>query len=109
VLAVEKCLVKRLPDVLSPKTIMHLDDATVTQIAAETEELRLERSRAMQKLKVLESALVLLRGLDRHKVVGQFVFFFPCHLIAEPEFYLYSENPRSSPKIKSIRLVGGER
>lgn len=66
-LAVEKCLMERLPGVLSPNTVTSLDDATVTQIAAETKESRLERSRATQKLKVLESALVVLRSLDRHK------------------------------------------
>jgi hypothetical protein len=75
VLAVEKCLMKRLPDLLSPKTIMTLDDATVTLIAAESEESRFERSRAADKLKVLESALVVLRSLDRHKFMGAFAFY----------------------------------
>ncbi len=72
VLAVEKCLVKQLPDLLSPKTVTSLDDATVTNIAAETEESRLERSRATHKLKVLEQALEVLRSLDRHKGMGKF-------------------------------------
>jgi hypothetical protein len=67
VLAIEKCLVKRLPDLLSPETIVGLDDATISSIAAETEESRLERSRATEKLKVLESTLVVLRSLDRHQ------------------------------------------
>lgn len=71
VLAVEKCLVKRLPNLLSPKTIIPLDDDTVSNIAAETEESRLERSRATEKLKVLESTLVVLRSLDRHKPAGE--------------------------------------
>jgi hypothetical protein len=74
VLAVEKCLMKRLPDLLSPKTVMTLDDATVTQIAAESEESKIERSGATDKLKVLESALVVLRSLERHKLVGGFTF-----------------------------------
>ncbi len=67
VLAIEKCLVRRLPDLLSPETIVGLDDATISNIAAETEESRLERSRATEKLKVLESTLVVLRSLDRHQ------------------------------------------
>lgn len=67
VLAIEKCLVQRLPDLLSPETIVGLDDATISSIAAETEESRLERSRATEKLKVLESTLVVLRSLDRHQ------------------------------------------
>jgi hypothetical protein len=71
VLAVEKCLLKRLPDVLSPKTAGSLDDVTVSQIAAETEESRLERSHATHKLSILEWALVVLRSLERHKAVGK--------------------------------------
>lgn len=73
VLAVEKCLVKRLPDLLSPNTVASLDDATVTKIASETEESILERSRTTSKLGILESALIMLRSLDRHKVAGEFV------------------------------------
>lgn len=69
VLAVEKCLVKQLPELLSPRTVVTLDDAAVTQIAAETEESQLERSRATSKLGLLASALVVLRSLDRHKAV----------------------------------------
>lgn len=76
VLAVEKCLVKRLPDLLSPETIIGLDDATTTRIAAETEESRLERSRVTEKLKVLESTLVVLRSLDRHKPACEFMSEF---------------------------------
>jgi hypothetical protein len=71
VLAVEKCLLKRLPNVLSLKTAGSLDDVTVSQIAAESEESGLERSRATQKLNILESALVVLRSLERHKAVGK--------------------------------------
>lgn len=71
VLAIEKCLVKRLPDLLSPETIVGLDDATISSIAAETEESRIERSRATEKLKVLESTLVVLRSLDRHQPASE--------------------------------------
>lgn len=77
VLAVEKCLVKRLPDLLSPKTIAGLDDTTITNIAAETEESRLERSRATEKLKVLESTLLVLRSLDMHKPAGEYIYILP--------------------------------
>ena len=48
---------------------MSLDDATLSQIAAETEESRLETSRATHQWKILESALVVLRSLERHKAV----------------------------------------
>jgi hypothetical protein len=75
VLAVEKGLLKPLPDLVSPQTITSLDDATVTKIAAETEESRLERSHAEEKLKVLEQSLTILRSLDRHKASGDPPFF----------------------------------
>jgi hypothetical protein len=71
VLAVEKCLLKRLPDVLSPRTAGSLDDVTVSQIAAESEESRLERSRTTRKLDILKPALVVLCSLQRHKAVGK--------------------------------------
>jgi hypothetical protein len=75
VLAVEKCLLRRLPDLLSPNTVIALDDDTISHIAAETEESRLERSRATEKLGVLESTLVVLRSLDRHKPAGESIDF----------------------------------
>jgi hypothetical protein len=72
VLAVEKCLLERLPGILSPKTIFDLDESTITRIAAETEESRLERARANEKLKILGSTLVVLRSLHKHKLPGRF-------------------------------------
>jgi hypothetical protein len=68
-LGVEKCLVKHLPDLL--KTVPVLDEATISNIAAESGESRLERSRTMEKLKVLESTLLVLRSLDRHRPAGE--------------------------------------
>lgn len=72
VLAVEKCLLQRLPHLLSAQTVMGLDDATVARIAAESEESQLERSLANEKLKILEPTLEVLRGLDRHNSGGKF-------------------------------------
>lgn len=71
VLAVEKGLLKPLPDLLSPQTVISLDDTTVAKIAAETEESRLERLHAEEKLKVLEHSLKVLRSLDRHKAARE--------------------------------------
>lgn len=71
VLAFEECLLRSLPDLLSPNSVSALDDETISDIAAETEESRVERSRATEKLKVLERTLVVLRSLDRHKPTGK--------------------------------------
>ena len=56
---------------LTPETVIGLDDAQIESIAAESEESRAERSRTTEKLKVLEETLNVLRSLDRHKTSGK--------------------------------------
>jgi hypothetical protein len=71
VLSIEKCLLQKLPEMFTPETVIGLDDTQVEGIAAESEESRAERSRATEKLKVLERTLKVLNSLDRHKPSGQ--------------------------------------
>jgi hypothetical protein len=63
VLAVEKCLLQELPQPFSPKAVISLDDSTISDIAAETEESTAEGERANEKLRVLGAALTVLKGL----------------------------------------------
>ena len=67
VLGVEKCLLYPLPDMFSPKTVISLSDKLVTNIAAETEDSQIERTRTMEKLKVLRATLDILHSLDMHQ------------------------------------------
>lgn len=69
VLAIERYL-QELPKIFSPEIVTTLDDTTIERIAAETKESVLERTRLMEKLKVLTSSHETLKGLDRQKPVG---------------------------------------
>jgi len=71
VLAVEKCLLQQLPELFSPKTVISLDDTLTARVAAETDESRAERSETVQKLRVLETALVVLRSLAQSQTFGK--------------------------------------
>lgn len=60
VLAVEKCLVQQLPELLSPDIICSLTDEEVHLIAAESETSMAERERLSEKLAVLQGGLTQL-------------------------------------------------
>ena len=75
-LAVERGLLLLLPVILSPETILPLKPETIALIASESEESKLQRARANEKLRVLESTLVILRSLDKHKPRGEQCFSY---------------------------------
>lgn len=61
VLAVECCLVQKLPGLFSPEVVYLLDDETVRRIAAEDDATAAERARLTDMLSVLEAGLADLR------------------------------------------------
>lgn len=61
VLAVECCVVQKLPGLFSPEVVYLLDDETVRRIAAEDEAAAAERARLADMLSVLEAGLEDLR------------------------------------------------
>ncbi|QVM09978.1 hypothetical protein D8B26_004642 [Coccidioides posadasii str. Silveira] len=63
VLAIEQCILKKLPLIFNPEVITNLDDKTLEAIAAETTESKVERSHALEKLKFLSPALQNLKRL----------------------------------------------
>lgn len=63
VLAIENCLIQKLPDLLSLDRVCDLTDVEVHSIAGESSESVAERLRTTQKLQVLESGLVELSRL----------------------------------------------
>lgn len=62
-LAIERCLVQKLPFILTPDVVCELPDDVVSRIAAEGPDSVATRARAAEKLAVLESAMVELRRL----------------------------------------------
>jgi GTP-binding protein EngB required for normal cell division len=64
VLAVEACLIQKLPTLFCPEDVLDIDDATVTALATEDEEAAAERAQCNEKLKVLEQGLKVLQGVQ---------------------------------------------
>ncbi|KAK4150030.1 hypothetical protein C8A00DRAFT_46486 [Chaetomidium leptoderma] len=62
-LAVERCLLQKLPGILNPEVVCELPDDIVSRIAAEGPESVAKREQATEKLAVLEEAMVELRRL----------------------------------------------
>ncbi len=70
VLAVEKCMLSNLAEILSPDIVMKLSDDLVSAIAAESESSMLERQRTTEKLKTLQEGLVTLNRFNRLRSAG---------------------------------------
>jgi hypothetical protein len=66
VLAVEACLIQRLPTLFSPADIIELDDIAVAILASEDEESSAERARCDEKLKILLDGLNALQSVQEH-------------------------------------------
>ena len=66
VLAIEQCLLSKLPSLFNPERVDSLDANDVARLAAESEGSATERRRYTEKLTVLESGLRELLVLDRH-------------------------------------------
>lgn len=57
VLGIENCLIASLPDLFSPETILRMEDEQLEAIAAESEDIRLERAILDEKIRDLEKGL----------------------------------------------------
>ena len=68
--AIEACLMQKLPDIFTPKTVLDMEDEVIDDIASETEDSKVERTSSSKKLEILEAALQALRRLDKHKPSG---------------------------------------
>lgn len=67
VLAVEKCLLKSIPELLTSRIVISLGDVQVSVIAAENDNARAERALADKEHKVLTQARAILRRLDQSR------------------------------------------
>ena len=57
VLGIENCLIASLPDLFSSETILRMEDEQLDAIAAESEDIRLERAMLDEKIEDLENGL----------------------------------------------------
>ena len=69
--AVEECLLKKLPDIFSPATVLGLSDSEVENIAAESRRSIKERESLQKKLVALRDTQKTLHLMDRHKPTGR--------------------------------------
>lgn len=69
VLAVERCLISRLPALFPSETILNLRDDEIAHIATESHAMMLERIRYNEKLATLEGAKDDLKQLDIHRTL----------------------------------------
>jgi hypothetical protein len=63
-------LLQKLPSILTPDVVCELADDVVERIAAESPESTSERGQAMEKLAVLENAMIELKRLGMHGSQG---------------------------------------
>ncbi|KAK6864630.1 hypothetical protein PG990_005928 [Apiospora arundinis] len=65
-LAVENCLISKLPGLFTPETVAELSDEDIGLLAAESQETMDERKALLAKLDVLSKGLAGLKRLTRH-------------------------------------------
>ncbi|KAK3935517.1 hypothetical protein QBC46DRAFT_346536 [Diplogelasinospora grovesii] len=65
-LAIKRCLLQKLPSILSPEIVCDLTDEEVQRIAAESSDSAAERALAIEKLGMLESGMAELKRLKMH-------------------------------------------
>lgn len=69
VLAVEFCLVKKLPLLFNPEKVFEMNDEEISRLAAENDSTGAERNRCTEKREVLLAGLNELRRLHKHRSV----------------------------------------
>lgn len=65
-LAVENCLISKLPGLFTPETVAELSDEDIRQLAAESQDTMAERDALLAKHDVLSKGLTGLKRLTRH-------------------------------------------
>lgn len=69
--AIEACLITHLPDIISPASVVQMDDGTITRIAAEPDDHQSLREQLTRKLAVLKAGLeICTRYSGRRNTTG---------------------------------------
>jgi hypothetical protein len=70
-LAIDECLISKLPTLLGSSTVEELSDEEISSLAGESQETERERQRLETKHSILEGGLQSLQRLRKHRnVVG---------------------------------------
>lgn len=71
-LAVESCLVRKIPEILTPISVGKMTDERLTELAAESEDSQSQRGQLQEDVEVLESGLAVCRRYrPRHVAAGR--------------------------------------
>ena len=70
VLAIEHCLIAKLPSLFTSDRLQHLTEKEISSLATESEDAVIQRSHCTEKLAVLEAGLCELQALDKHRAVS---------------------------------------
>ena len=69
-LAIEDCLISKLPDLFSPEVVAALDEDVINEIAMETESAAWERDQTNTRLELCHSALGNLKLIESMRAPG---------------------------------------
>ncbi|KAH8686356.1 P-loop containing nucleoside triphosphate hydrolase protein [Ilyonectria robusta] len=70
ILAVENCLISKMSTLFTPMMVLGMDDETLSRLAAESSEIRCERSDLENDIAVLKSGLAICKKYQPRKSTG---------------------------------------
>lgn len=73
-LAVESCLVCNIPDILTPGKVYTMSEGELKRLAAESEDVQVERAILKDQIEVLKRGLEVCRSSRPREVMGSFTF-----------------------------------
>lgn len=71
-LAIESCLVRELPSILSPRDVNSMSDARLAELAAESDEVRSQRLQLQKDITLLKQGLEQCRRYKPRTAIGKY-------------------------------------